>query len=78
MRGMCAQEAWDDNDGTLLGAVGYSRVLESPAVAYSELQAQYFAAQQASSRGSSPDAASVRLPCFDLCALRFLLAVRST
>ena len=69
---MHAQEAWDDDDGTLLGTIGYSKVLESPAVAYSELQAEYFAVQHASSQASSPAAVSVRalLHCHPLSCLK--------
>lgn len=42
----CMHQAWDETDDVC--PVGYARVLESPAVAYSELQEQYFAAQLAS------------------------------
>ncbi len=37
-------QAWEDaSDGTIVGSLGYSKVLESPAVAYEELQAQLLA-----------------------------------
>ncbi|BDA48031.1 probable reticulocyte-binding protein 2 homolog a at N-terminal half [Coccomyxa sp. Obi] len=37
-------EAWhDESDGTIVGSLGYGKVLESPAVAYEELQAQLLA-----------------------------------
>ena len=57
-----AQEAWEDDDGTVLGTLGYAKVLESPLTAYRHLQAEFFAVQQACSQPGSPDAA-VRLLC---------------
>ena len=40
-------QAWsEEGDGTLVGNLGYGRVLESPAVAYCDLQAQLLAYAQ--------------------------------
>jgi hypothetical protein len=47
MRNAALRKDWtDEGDGTLLGSLGYLKVLESPAVAYSELQAQLLAYAQ--------------------------------
>lgn len=53
-------QAWEDaSDGTILGSLGYGKVLESPAVAYEELQAQLLAYAEE----HAPDSEAQQVTC---------------
>ncbi len=53
-------QAWhDESDGTILGSLGYDKVLESPAVAYDELQAQLLAYAEE----HAPDSEAQQVTC---------------